>query len=61
MDVNDKLLAEYPDVCAMLADEHIERLQKLPPQLLHAKLEMYKKWMKIGGVIRWTINGQTKN
>lgn len=53
MDVNDKLLAEYPDVCAMLADEHIERLRQLSAQSLWEKLEEYSGWIELGGKLEW--------
>lgn len=53
MDINEQLLAEYSNVCAMLADEHIERLQKLPPQSLWEKLEEYSGWIELGGKLEW--------
>lgn len=53
MDINDKLLAEYPDVCAMLTDEHIERLRQLSPQSLWEKLEEYSGWIELGGKLEW--------
>lgn len=53
MDVNDKLLAEYPDVCAMLADEYIERLRQLSAQSLWEKLEEYSGWIELGGKLEW--------
>lgn len=54
MDINEQLLVEYPNVCAMLANEHIERLRQLSPQSLWEKLEEYSGWIELGGKLEWT-------